>query len=55
MKQNLTSYAVVGTGIAVTLIGRVVGGNLGAGITGFGLAHVTLGILDHFRPGIRLG
>jgi len=53
VKGNTTSWAVLGTGTAVTLIGRMVGGSLGAGITGFGLAHVALGILDQFRPSVR--
>jgi len=53
MKGNSTSWAIVATGAAVTGLGRIVGGNLGAGITGFGLAHVALGILDQFRPSVR--
>lgn len=53
MKGNTTSWAVLGLGAGVTLLGRVVGGNIGAGITGFGLAHVALGLLDQFRPSVR--
>ncbi|MBF7082891.1 hypothetical protein IT084_07880 [Desulfallas sp. Bu1-1] len=53
MKGNATSWAVLGTGAVVTAVGRLVGGSLGAGITGFGLAHMALGILDQFRPSVR--
>jgi hypothetical protein len=28
----------------------MIGGKLGAGVTGFGLAHVFLGLLNMFRP-----
>lgn len=48
-----TSMVVLGLGALVTGAGRMIGGRLGAGVTGFGLAHVTLGILDMFRPAIR--
>lgn len=53
MKGTTTSWAVLGLGAGVTLLGRMMGGSLGAGITGFGLAHVALGVLDQFRPSIR--
>ena len=39
-KGNPTSWTVAGLGLVVTGVGRMVGGNLGAGIMGFGLAHV---------------
>ena len=48
-----TSMVVMGLGAIVTGAGRMVGGRLGAGITGFGLAHVALGHLDMFRPTVR--
>ena len=48
-----TSVVVMGLGAIVTGAGRMVGGRLGAGITGFGLAHVALGLLDMFRPTVR--
>lgn len=53
MKGSTTSWVVLGTGAVVAGLGRVVGGSLGAGITGFGIAHVALGILDQFRPSVR--
>lgn len=53
MQKNTTGWVVTGLGAAVTGIGALVGGRLGAGIAGFGLAHVVLGVLDNFRPTIR--
>ncbi|MFA7467279.1 MAG: hypothetical protein WCY82_03325 [Desulfotomaculaceae bacterium] len=53
MKGTSTSWTVLGLGAGVTLLGRMIGGNLGAGVTGFGLAHVALGVLDQFRPSVQ--
>ena len=53
MKGNTTNWAVLVTGAAVAGLGRVIGGTLGAGITGFGLAHVARGVLDQFRPSVK--
>ncbi|MGI5857774.1 MAG: hypothetical protein ACOX8P_00385 [Tepidanaerobacteraceae bacterium] len=50
MNGNTTSWIVIGVGAIVTAAGYMVSGNIGAGIMGFGLAHVVLGILDMFRP-----
>jgi hypothetical protein len=44
---------VKGRGAVVTGIGRMVGGRMGAWISGFGLAHVVLGLLDLTRPTVR--
>jgi len=44
---------VTGLGVAVTAIGKMVGGTVGAGITGFGIAHIVLGVLDGLRPSVR--
>ena len=52
-KGNTTSWAVAGLGLVVTGVGRMVGGNLGAGLMGFGLAHLVLGLADMFRPVVR--
>ncbi|MDW7652437.1 MAG: hypothetical protein SCK29_07000 [Bacillota bacterium] len=52
-KSSTTSMAVAGTGALVTGIGRMVGGRMGAWISGFGLAHIALGLLDLTRPTIR--
>lgn len=51
--NRVTSWTVAGTGALVTGIGRLVGGRLGAWISGFGLAHVALGLLDMTRPTVR--
>jgi hypothetical protein len=48
-----TSWIIVGLGVVVSLIGWFIGGNLGAGILGFGLAHIVLGLLDTARPSVR--
>lgn len=48
-----TSMAVMGLGALVTGTGRLVGGRMGAGIMGFGLAHVVLGLMDMYRPTVR--
>jgi len=54
MKVSTTSWAVTGLGVIVTGVGAaMLPANLGAGIVGFGLAHVVLGIADMFRPSIR--
>lgn len=52
-KGTTTSWTVAGLGLAVTGVGKVVGGPIGAGIMGFGLAHVLLGMLDMARPTVR--
>jgi len=48
-----TSWIVVGLGVIVSLIGWYIGGYWGAGILGFGLAHILLGVLDTFRPAVK--
>ncbi|MEJ6950076.1 hypothetical protein [Natronospora cellulosivora (SeqCode)] len=49
-----TSYIVAGVGLAVTALGWSLLPSLwGAGILGFGLAHVILGLLDTLRPSVR--
>lgn len=55
MRGTTTSWWVAGIGSAVTALGSTIFKNsrLGAGIMGFGLAHVVLGILDRLRPSIR--
>ncbi|MGI6424419.1 MAG: hypothetical protein ACOX2A_04055 [Tepidanaerobacteraceae bacterium] len=52
-KAKTTSWVVTGIGAVVTGAGYLIGGNIGTGITGFGLAHVVLGTLDMFRPSIK--
>ena len=45
MNGKTTSWIVTGVGAVVTGIGYVTGGMIGAGIMGFGPAHVVLGVL----------
>lgn len=51
--NNTTGWVVSGVGAAVTGLGLIVGGRVGAGISGFGMAHVVLGVLDHYRTTVR--
>lgn len=54
VEPRTTSWIVVGLGAVVALIGQMSRpGELGAGILGFGLAHIVLGILDMMRPTVR--
>ena len=53
-RARTTSYAVAGLGVAVTALGWSMLPDLwGAGIMGFGIAHIVLGLLDTLRPTIR--
>lgn len=54
MKRNTTSMAVTAIGAAVTGLGyglmrKSARSRVGAGVLGFGLAHVALGLLDTAR------
>ncbi|MEC9489009.1 MAG: hypothetical protein UMV23_05970 [Halanaerobium sp.] len=57
MKQSTTNMAVTGLGVLVSGVGASLlkRSKTGAGILGFGLAHVALGVLDMFRPTTRKG
>lgn len=49
-----TSWVISGLGLAVSALGtKMVEKKLGAGILGFGLAHIVLGQLDRFRPTVK--
>jgi hypothetical protein len=53
---SMTSWSVIGLGALVALLGRSLCDHderLGAGVTGFGLAHILLGALDMLRPTIK--
>lgn len=53
-QASTTSIAVAGVGAVVSGLGALMlRKKLGAGILGFGLAHVTLGLLDLARPTVR--
>ncbi len=49
IKQNKTGYFVSGLGFVVTGLGRVVGGRIGDAVSGFGMAHIVLGIAEALR------
>lgn len=50
VKIPATSLVVVALGVAVTAVGlKKLRGSIGAGVAGFGLAHVVLGLLDALR------
>ncbi len=54
MDPTTTGWAVSGLGLLVSSIGaKMVDKKVGAGILGFGLAHVVLGQLDRFRPTVK--
>lgn len=55
MEKNKTDIAVVGIGTLVSTIGAATlnKSRLGAGILGFGLAHIALGLLDMARNKYR--
>ncbi|WP_143710019.1 DUF4175 domain-containing protein [Halothermothrix orenii] len=49
-----TSWTVTGLGVAVSALGWSLLPSLwGAGILGFGLAHIVLGLLDTQRPVVK--
>ena len=53
-KAKTTSYSVTGLGVAVSAVGWSLLPSLwGAGILGFGAAHVVLGLLDTQRPVVK--
>lgn len=53
MRGTTTSWVVTGLGAAVTGFGAMLSGPVRAGVVGFGLAHVILGVGDMFRPSVR--
>ena len=53
-RGSLTSWVVIGIGVVVAAVGWLfITGLLGAGVTGFGLAWIVLGIIDLFRPTVK--
>jgi len=51
---NTTSWVVTILGVIVTAIGYfMLPGEFAAGVLGFGLAHIVLGLLDMLRPTVR--
>lgn len=54
MKATTTSWVVTGVGAAVSSVGAMtLKKKWGAGVLGFGLAHVALGLFDLLRPTVR--
>lgn len=54
MKGTTTSWLVTGLGAVVSGLGATMRrSRLGAGVIGFGLAHVVLGLLDRLRPSVN--
>ncbi|MCR4398018.1 MAG: hypothetical protein NUV93_03550 [Firmicutes bacterium] len=54
MKSTTISWTVIAVGAAVSAVGySLLPANFGAGVLGFGLAHIVLGALDLLRPQIR--
>jgi len=54
LRGTTTSWVVTGLGAAVTGVGAtMLKGPLRAGVMGFGLAHVVLGMADMLRPSVR--
>lgn len=49
LREKPTGLVVAGLGILLTGIGRMVGGKMGDNLSGFGIAHVMLGVLDTLR------
>ena len=53
-KAKTTSYSVAGLGVAVSALGYSLLPSIwGAGVLGFGTAHVVLGLLDTQRPTVK--
>ena len=53
-RPETTGMLVSGLGIAVSALGsKMLNRKVGAGILGFGLAHILLGQLDRIRPTIK--
>ncbi len=51
---NTTSWIVTILGVIVSAIGYfMLPGEFAAGVLGFGLAHIILGLLDMTRPTVR--
>jgi hypothetical protein len=56
VESKTTGWIVVGVGAVVSIIGQLMRpSEFGAGVLGFGLAHIILGILDMMRPTVRQG
>jgi len=53
MKRTKSGMVIAGLGVAATAVGKMVGGTVGAGITGFGVANIVLGMLDGLRTSVR--
>ena len=53
-KAKTTSFSVAGLGLAVSALGwSLLPARIGAGVLGFGAAHIVLGLLDTQRPTVK--
>jgi len=52
-KASTAGKTLIVLGRIVRRFGRLVGGRIGAGIMGYGLAHIVLGNLAKFSSGMR--
>ncbi len=52
--ESTTSMAIVGLGNIVHRFGKLVGGKIGAGIMGYGLAHIVLGKLAKVKSAMKV-
>ncbi len=48
-RPTVNSKLLMGLGAFVTTAGKFIGGKVGSGIAGFGLAHIFLGTLAKYR------
>lgn len=48
-RPTVNSKLLMGLGAIVTTLGKYMGGKVGSGIVGFGLAHIFLGTLAKLR------
>lgn len=48
-RGSKTSWGMAGLGLVITGVGKAVGGTLGAGLIGFGMAHMVMGLADIFK------
>ncbi len=48
-RPTVNSKLIVGLGALVTTVGKLIGGRVGSGIVGFGLAHIFLGTLAKYK------
>jgi len=53
VKIETTSWAMALAGVAIVGLGYIIGGTLGTGAFGFGIAFIVLGLFDMVRPKVN--